>query len=255
MDILLAPIPFKNIPESLNLTSYEDDEIINDNLNTLNKLIDKMMETDDIQYIKSILILTGYRYTYRAKFHLIHYSTRENFTLLLRAVKLWAKKKHIYSNIFGYLSGSILIVMVTKICLIYPFGEINFLLQQFFQIYGACCLLVKAIPKINNVPNMNYQAIRSWPLPLITEQMTLNILEDKFKNFKNFWTFDKLNSSEDGLFSGDKMPILTSLFPEQNTAHNVNEFTLKIILREMKKVKTISLIMIINRKTYRTLST
>nr|CAD2194374.1 unnamed protein product [Meloidogyne enterolobii] len=85
--------------------------------------------------------------------------------------------------------------------------------------------------------------------------MTLNILEDKFKNFKNFWTFDKLNSSEDGLFSGDKMPILTSLFPEQNTAHNVNEFTLKIILREMKKVKTISLIMIINRKTYRTLST
>ena len=71
---------------------------------------------------------------------------------------------------------------------------------------------------------------RSWPLPLITEQMTLNILEDKFKNFKNFWTFDKLNSSEDGLFSGDKMPILTSLFPEQNTAHNVNEFTLKIIL-------------------------
>ena len=76
---------------------------------------------------------------------------------------------------------------------------------------------------------------RSWPLPLITEQMTLNILEDKFKNFKNFWTFDKLNSSEDGLFSGDKMPILTSLFPEQNTAHNVNEFTLKIILREMKK--------------------
>uniref|UniRef100_A0A1I8B6A1 PAP_central domain-containing protein n=1 Tax=Meloidogyne hapla TaxID=6305 RepID=A0A1I8B6A1_MELHA len=31
------------------------------------------------------------------------------------------------------------------------------------------------------------------------------------------------------------MPILTSLFPEQNTAHNVNEFTLKIILREMKK--------------------
>uniref|UniRef100_A0A914MMZ0 polynucleotide adenylyltransferase n=3 Tax=Meloidogyne TaxID=189290 RepID=A0A914MMZ0_MELIC len=137
MDILLAPIPFKNIPESLNLTSYENDEIINDNINTLNKSIDKMMETDDIQYIKSILILTGYRYTYRAKFHLIHYSTRENFTLLLRAVKLWAKKKHIYSNIFGYLSGSILIVMVTKICLIYPFGEINFLLQQFFQIYGA----------------------------------------------------------------------------------------------------------------------
>jgi len=59
MDILLAPIPFKNIPESLNFTSYENDEIINNNLNTLNKLIDKMMETDDIQYIKSILILTG----------------------------------------------------------------------------------------------------------------------------------------------------------------------------------------------------
>uniref|UniRef100_A0A1I8B4M6 PAP_central domain-containing protein n=1 Tax=Meloidogyne hapla TaxID=6305 RepID=A0A1I8B4M6_MELHA len=54
----------------------------------------------------------------------------------------------------------------------------------------------------------------------------------KLKNFKEFWQINKLNSTED---SANQMPILTSLFPEQNTAHNVNEFTLKIILREMKK--------------------
>uniref|UniRef100_A0A914L5L2 polynucleotide adenylyltransferase n=1 Tax=Meloidogyne incognita TaxID=6306 RepID=A0A914L5L2_MELIC len=113
---------------------------------------------------------------------------------------------------FGYLSGSILFVMAAKICLIYPFGELNFLLQKFFQIYSAW----------------------AWPLPLIIEDIT-NTEPDIIKNFNDFWDFNKLKLNEESSKSGDKMPILTSLFPEQNTAHNVNEFTLKIILREIKE--------------------
>uniref|UniRef100_A0A915NSL3 polynucleotide adenylyltransferase n=1 Tax=Meloidogyne floridensis TaxID=298350 RepID=A0A915NSL3_9BILA len=113
---------------------------------------------------------------------------------------------------FGYLSGSILFVMAAKICLIYPFGELNFLLQKFFQIYSAW----------------------AWPLPLIIEDITTNKDPD-IKNFNDFWDFNKLKLNEESSKSGDKMPILTSSFPEQNTAHNVNEFTLKIILREIKE--------------------
>uniref|UniRef100_A0A1I8B5E6 Glycosyl transferase n=1 Tax=Meloidogyne hapla TaxID=6305 RepID=A0A1I8B5E6_MELHA len=64
MDILLAPIPYKNIPENLHLSRHENKEIINENLNILNKLIEKMIEIDDIKYIKSILILTGKKITF-----------------------------------------------------------------------------------------------------------------------------------------------------------------------------------------------
>uniref|UniRef100_A0A914M3C7 polynucleotide adenylyltransferase n=1 Tax=Meloidogyne incognita TaxID=6306 RepID=A0A914M3C7_MELIC len=113
---------------------------------------------------------------------------------------------------FGYLSGSILFVMAAKICLIYPFGELNSLLQKFFQIYSAW----------------------AWPLPLIIEDITTNTDPD-IKNFNDFWDFNKLKLNEESSKSGDKMPILTSLFPEQNTAHNVNGFTLKIIFREIKE--------------------
>ncbi|KAF7629185.1 PAP_central domain-containing protein [Meloidogyne graminicola] len=140
MDILFAIIPFDKIPETINLTNYETKQIINENLNLLNKLINKMIELNNLQYYSSILLLTGYRFTYRTKFYLINSSRRQIFTNLLKAVKLWAKKRQIYSNLFVH--------------------EFNL---------------------------------------------------------------------------GDKMPVLTSLFPEQNTAHNVNEFTLKIILREMKE--------------------
>uniref|UniRef100_A0A915NZH3 polynucleotide adenylyltransferase n=1 Tax=Meloidogyne floridensis TaxID=298350 RepID=A0A915NZH3_9BILA len=173
MDILFAVVPYEKIPDLIDLNNHENKEIIKNNLNLMDSLINDMIKINGIFY---------------------------------------NQRRQIYSNMFGYLSGSILFVMAAKICLIYPFGELNFLLQKFFQIYSAW----------------------AWPLPLIIEDIT-NTEPDIIKNFNDFWDFNKLKLNEESSKSGDKMPILTSLFPEQNTAHNVNEFTLKIILREIKE--------------------
>nr|CAD2192104.1 unnamed protein product [Meloidogyne enterolobii] len=74
--------------------------------------------------------------SYRTKFSLINPESEEMFTNLLRVVKQWAKARHIYSNIFGYLSGTILLIMSAKICLLYPNGNLLFLLRKFFLIYS-----------------------------------------------------------------------------------------------------------------------
>uniref|UniRef100_A0A914MZ76 polynucleotide adenylyltransferase n=1 Tax=Meloidogyne incognita TaxID=6306 RepID=A0A914MZ76_MELIC len=66
----------------------------------------------------------------------------EIFSDLMRVVKYWAKQKGLYSNVFGYLSGTALILMTTKICLIYQSASLTFLVQRFFQIYSLWWVLV-----------------------------------------------------------------------------------------------------------------
>uniref|UniRef100_A0A1I8B9Q5 Uncharacterized protein n=1 Tax=Meloidogyne hapla TaxID=6305 RepID=A0A1I8B9Q5_MELHA len=91
LDIMVAPIPYQNIPMDLNLTNYENKEIILNNLEIINKLINTINSFKNIEYTKSVLMLNGYRIAYREKFFLIEPQIRNKFTNLLRAVKLWAK--------------------------------------------------------------------------------------------------------------------------------------------------------------------
>nr|CAD2132282.1 unnamed protein product [Meloidogyne enterolobii] len=143
--------------------------------------------------------------SYRTKFSLINPERAEMFTNLLRVVKQWAKARQIYSNIFGYLSGTILLIMSAKICLLYPNGNLLFLLRQFFLIYS----------------------IWHWPIPVILDSLvnSNNILQN--------WNLKNLLPSE--YHDGDKMPVITSLFPNQNAAYNVNNHTLNIIKVEINR--------------------
>jgi len=101
--------------------------------------------------------------SYRTKFFLINPEREEMFTNLLRVVKQWAKgsnyiffnyqstihlARQIYSNIFGYLSGTILLIMTAKICLLYPNGNLLFLLRQFFLIYSIWFVYLNKSSKI-----------------------------------------------------------------------------------------------------------
>jgi poly(A) polymerase Pap1 len=49
------------------------------------------------------------------------------------------------------------------------------------------------------------------------------------------WQPVRLNPDERTGDEGDAMPVISSLFPEQNTAHNVNRHTLQIIQKEMRR--------------------
>uniref|UniRef100_A0A1I8B574 Type II toxin-antitoxin system RelE/ParE family toxin n=1 Tax=Meloidogyne hapla TaxID=6305 RepID=A0A1I8B574_MELHA len=59
MDILFAIVPYKNIPDSIDLTKNENKEIIKNNLNLMDKLINDMIEINELIYNQSILLLTG----------------------------------------------------------------------------------------------------------------------------------------------------------------------------------------------------
>nr|CAD2168773.1 unnamed protein product [Meloidogyne enterolobii] len=215
MDIMAAPIPYNNIPENFDPTNIANEEIVNKNKKILNELIDGMIKQNDQFYNKSILVLTGYRIAYNIKSKFIQTTKQSSlFVDLLRSVKLWAKRKQIYSNVFGYLSGTILILMTPKINFIYSTGDLTYLLQQFFKVFSEW----------------------QWPFPVLLEALTSQELITKYLNNQNNYLIDSWylsnikNENQPSI-----MPIISPKFPEQNVAFNINEYTKSIILRETKK--------------------
>jgi poly(A) polymerase len=60
----------------------------------------------------------------------------EKFRVLLKTVRLWAKKRGIYSGIFGFLGGAAWSILAAKICILYPsLSEIE-LIHKFFKVYS-----------------------------------------------------------------------------------------------------------------------
>ena len=60
----------------------------------------------------------------------------ENFVLCLRAIRLWAKRRGIYSNKMGYLGGINCNILTAYICQLYPRSTASVLLYRFFQVYA-----------------------------------------------------------------------------------------------------------------------
>lgn len=59
-----------------------------------------------------------------------------NFQVVLKMIKMWAKSKGIYSQIYGFLGGAALSLMLAKICQLYPNYSPLQLLDRFFFIYA-----------------------------------------------------------------------------------------------------------------------
>ena len=59
-----------------------------------------------------------------------------NFRNTLKCIKLWAMRRGIYSNTFGYLGGISYAILVTKICQENSDLDVPDLINKFFEVYS-----------------------------------------------------------------------------------------------------------------------
>ncbi|XP_051951463.1 poly(A) polymerase type 3-like isoform X2 [Xyrauchen texanus] len=178
IDILFARLALQTIPENLDLRD------------------DGLLRNLDIRCIRS---LNGCRVTDEI-LHLV--PNIENFRLTLRAIKLWAKRHNIYSNILGFLGGVSWAMLVARTCQLYPNAVASTLVHKFFLVFSKW----------------------EWPNPVLLKQP-----EDCNLNLP---VWDPRVTPSDRYHL---MPIITPAYPQQNSTYNVSASTRAIMVEEFKR--------------------
>ncbi|XP_044169962.1 poly(A) polymerase beta-like isoform X2 [Acropora millepora] len=129
----------------------------------------------------------------------------ETFLLTLRAIKLWAKKRGIYSNVLGFLGGVSWAMLVARTCQLYPNAVAATLLQKFFLVFSKW----------------------EWPNPVLVKSITTPVVENKVG--LNFPVWDPRSNPADRYHL---MPIITPAYPQRNSSSNVSMSTRTIMKGE-----------------------
>ncbi|XP_050037407.1 poly(A) polymerase beta isoform X2 [Dermacentor andersoni] len=178
LDMLFARLALKDIPEDQDLRD----------VNILKNLDQKCVRS-----------LNGCRVTDEI-LHLV--PNRETFRLSLRAIKLWAKRHGVYSNVLGYLGGVSWAMLVARTCQLYPNAAAATLVHKFFLVFSQW----------------------PWPKPVLLKQPEESRL--------GFPVWDPRVNVADRFHL---MPIITPAYPQQNSTFNVSVSTLTIMRQEFKQ--------------------
>ena len=127
---------------------------------------------------------------------------KDTFRLTLRAIKLWAKKHGIYSNVLGYLGGVSWAMLVARVCQLYPNADPSTLVQKFFLIF------------------LKWE----WPQPVLLKKP-----EEAGLGYSHW---DPRQNVADRFHL---MPIITPAYPQQNSTFNVSKSTLEVMKEEFKQ--------------------
>ncbi|KAJ0397434.1 hypothetical protein P43SY_009289 [Pythium insidiosum] len=129
------------------------------------------------------------------------------FRSCLRIIRLWAKRRGIYSNKAGFLGGVSWTVLVAFICQMFPKATLASVIHRFFSVLSTW----------------------SWPTPiLLTTPYDCPAGVDSSLQ----WCPQKNHHDRAHL-----MPIITPGFPAVNSSVNVNVSTLRIIKDELERGK------------------
>ncbi|XP_075353085.1 poly(A) polymerase gamma isoform X1 [Mycteria americana] len=162
---------------------------------------DSRLRSLDIRCIRS---LNGCRVTDEI-LHLV--PNKENFRLTLRAIKLWAKRRGIYSNMLGFLGGVSWAMLVARTCQLYPNALASTLVNKFFLVFSKW----------------------EWPNPVLLKQPEESNL--------NLPVWDpRVNPSD----RYHVMPIITPAYPQQNSTYNVSTSTRAVMIEEFKHGLTVT---------------
>ncbi|XP_064411745.1 poly(A) polymerase gamma isoform X2 [Latimeria chalumnae] len=177
IDLVFARLAVQTIPDNLDLRD------------------DSRLRSLDIRCIRS---LNGCRVTDEI-LHLV--PNKESFRLTLRAIKLWAKKRGIYSNMLGFLGGVSWAMLVARTCQLYPNAVAGTLVHKFFLVFSKW----------------------EWPNPVLLKQPEESNL--------NLPVWDPRVNPADRYHL---MPIITPAYPQQNSTYNVSTSTRTIMVEEFR---------------------
>jgi poly(A) polymerase len=112
----------------------------------------------------------------------------KNYRETLKAIKMWGKNKGIYSQIYGYLGGAAISIMLAKICQLYPNYSCLQLLDRFFFIYSNWVWTIPVmIEKMEYMERLESEMIIFTPLePHMNaghyiSKITCNITKKQFR--------------------------------------------------------------------------
>ncbi|RAO66350.1 uncharacterized protein BHQ10_002362 [Talaromyces amestolkiae] len=127
---------------------------------------------------------------------------QKTFRIALRAIKLWAQRRAIYSNIVGFPGGVAWAMLVARVCQLYPQATGSVIVGKFFRIMTKW----------------------AWPQPVLLKPIEDGPLQIKVWNPK--------------IYHGDRfhlMPIITPAYPSMCATHNISLSTKAVILRELQR--------------------
>lgn len=120
----------------------------------------------------------------------------------LRAIKLWAKRRGLYSNAMGYMGGVACALLVARVCQLYPNGAAATIVGRFFRVYAQW----------------------NWPQPVM-----LRHVEDCGLGLK-VWN-PRLHPAD----RFHRMPVITPAYPSMCSTHNVTQSTQDLMLTEFRR--------------------
>ncbi|KAL6942946.1 polynucleotide adenylyltransferase [Hanseniaspora osmophila] len=193
IDMLCAKLDLPQIPMSLTLTDTN--------------LLKNLDETD-------LRALNGTRVTDE----ILQLVPKPNaFKIALRAIKLWAQRRAIYANIFGFPGGVAWAMLIARVCQLYPNACSAIIVTKFFQIYNQW----------------------KWPSPVLLKAIESGPLQVRVWNPK-IYTNDRFH----------KMPVITPAYPSMCATHNISESTKKVILEEFSRGEKICREIVNHEKTW-----
>ncbi|KAJ3019670.1 polynucleotide adenylyltransferase [Thoreauomyces humboldtii] len=129
------------------------------------------------------------------------------FRIALRCIKLWAKRRAIYSNVMGFFGGVAWAILVARVCQLYPNAAAGAIVSKFFRIMHKW----------------------AWPQPVLLKHIEDGPLSVRVWNPK-IYPQDKAH----------RMPIITPAYPSMCATHNVTESTRQVTTQEFERAADIA---------------